>query len=100
MSDQVIYVHQVIGVPGSDVGHLPSPWGATNRWTFCGGHAIEDAIRRLDGANQALGWERSAEWATWWVEPEHRRPCRECIKDFDRDHHQRLDQIRAMGGRP
>lgn len=96
-----IYVHEVVGVPGSDVGHLPAPWGIMGRRTLCGGDAIERALSRIAEANEEL-WREDwrAEGVSWWVEPEGRRPCRRCVREADAEHQKRLDQIRAMGGRP
>ncbi len=101
-----IYVHQVVGVPGSDVGHLPR-WDGHDH-TLCGGAAIEAAIERIDEANHVVQLnparrpyaEVVAELVSWWFEPDGRRPCRDCVRKADAEHQRRLDQIRAMGGRP
>ena len=53
MAYTAVYVHEVIGVPGSEVGHLPAPWGVHRR-TLCGGDAIERALARVVETNEAL----------------------------------------------
>lgn len=101
-----IYVHQVIGVPGSDVGHLPD-WRGRDH-TLCGRLGIEEAIERIEvanrnhyEANQHRPYrEVVTELVGWMVEPEGRRPCRHCVRAADRQHLHRLQQIEAMGGRP
>lgn len=95
-----IYVHQVVGLPNSDVGHL-AHHGSDRRWTLCGRTQIEQALVRLRERNQELHRQgRHDETSPIFVDPEGRRPCAWCVHDFDQDVLHRLQQIEAMGGRP
>lgn len=92
-------ISDVVGVPGSDVGHLPSFAGRGH--TLCGHTTVEDALERIKARNAEL--HRAGiygEGVPLFVSPEGRRPCRWCVRDLDETYLRRLLLIEAMGGRP